>query len=293
MCRSIVAAFPGRALVRQLDRFARHLAFGQPAALRYLLHDVTVAVTGGKIHLAVDAAGILTQGLLDNAHRLDELAPVHRPQKAEAADAVADGDLVGGLLLVLRLHQLLDRQAGLGEPLLNPGERQCQSGALSLQPARKFRNKRAHHRRVRPRHVRDHQNQALRVLLGDLRHLVRPIVGEVSVDPVGGDPGCNAPEILDQRQAQHDGDGPQFAQLQGGDRLVGCDETAETFRIHPPIAVRDRLQRDVIHARKPGRWTVQQARQFPAVTLWQVPSWPCESVLRSDRSCRAAIPRPA
>ena len=91
---------------------------------------MTVAVTGGKIHLAVDAAGILTQGLLDNAHRLDELAPVHRPQETEAADAVAHGDLIGGLLLVLRLHQLLDRQAGLGEPLLDPGERQGQGGPL-------------------------------------------------------------------------------------------------------------------------------------------------------------------
>ena len=62
----------------------------------------------------------------------------------------------------------------------------------------------------------------------------------------------------------------KFAQLQGGDRLVGRDETAETFRIHPAIAVRDRLQRDVVHARKPGRRAVQQARQLPAVTLRQV-----------------------
>ena len=75
----------------------------------------------------------------------------------------------------------------------------------------------------------------------------------------------NAAEILDQRQAQHDGNGPQFAQLQGGDGLVGGDEAAENFRIHPPIAVRDRLQRDVIDARQTGRWAVHQARQFPAV----------------------------
>src|SRR3972149_371397 len=56
MCRSKVAALHGRALVRQLDRLERHFAFGEPAALGYLLHDVTVAITGGKIHLAVDSA---------------------------------------------------------------------------------------------------------------------------------------------------------------------------------------------------------------------------------------------
>ena len=48
--------------------------------------------------------------------------------------------VVGGLLLALPLDQLLDGQTGLGEPLLDPGERQGQGRALSLQPPRKFRN---------------------------------------------------------------------------------------------------------------------------------------------------------
>ena len=114
----------GRALARRSFRTApsranwiacaRHLAFGDAAALRNLLHHVAVAVTGGKIHLAIDVPRVLAQGLLDNAHRLDELAPVHRAQETEAADAVAHRNLIGGLLLVLRPHQLLDRQAGLG-----------------------------------------------------------------------------------------------------------------------------------------------------------------------------------
>ena len=210
MRRTIVAAFPGRTLAGQLDRFACHLAFGQQAFFRYLLHNMTVSIAGGKIHLAVDAILILTQDVLDNAHPLDELSPVHRSQKSEAAYAVAYGNLIGGQLLALRLHQPLDRQAGLGKPLLNPGERQRQSGALPLQPARKFRDKRTHHWRDRPRHIRDCQDQAFRVFLRDLRHLVCPVVGEVSVDPVGGDPGSNASEILDKCQTQHDRDCPQF-----------------------------------------------------------------------------------
>src|SRR3989344_3612701 len=129
MCRAIVAAliavFRGRALVGKLNRLARHPAFGQPAALRYLFHDMSVAVTGWEIHLAVNSARVLTQGPLDVTHRLHERTPVHRVQETEATDAVADGDLISGLYLVLRLHQLLDRQAGLGESLLNPGERHC------------------------------------------------------------------------------------------------------------------------------------------------------------------------
>ena len=78
MCRPVVAVFAGSARVRQLDRLLRNLAFGQRTLLGDLLHDVPIAITGGKIHPGVDAAGIPTKCLLDNAHCLDELAPVHR-----------------------------------------------------------------------------------------------------------------------------------------------------------------------------------------------------------------------
>jgi hypothetical protein len=60
---------------------------------------------------------------------LDEVAPVHRTQQAQAADAVADRHLCGGLRLVLSLHQLLDRLPAFGQMLLDPGQRQGQRGA--------------------------------------------------------------------------------------------------------------------------------------------------------------------
>ena len=256
--------------MRELDRLARHLGFGQCAHPRRSFDDVTIAVAGGEIHLAVDAAGILAQLLLDRAHRLDEFAPVHRLQEAQAADAVADRHLVGRLLLVFRLDRQLDRLARLREQLLDPGQRQRQGGALPLQAAREFRDERTGHRGTRARHVRDHQDQALGVALGDVRHLVGPVVGAVAADPVRGDARADAPEVLDQRQAQHDGNRPQLAQLQCGDGLVGGHEAAETLGIHAPVAVRDRLQRDVVYARKPGRRPGRQARQFPAVAFRQV-----------------------
>ena len=61
-----------------------------------------VAVTCGKTHFAVYVLGIFAQGALDDAHRLDELAPIGRIQEPEAGNAVADGNLVGGLSLVRR-----------------------------------------------------------------------------------------------------------------------------------------------------------------------------------------------
>src|SRR5205823_14279350 len=94
----VVAAFPGAggALVRQLDRLARDLAFGQMAAFRNLLDDVPVSIARCEIHPAIDPARIFAQLRLDDAHRFDKLAPVHRGQEPEAADRVAHRNLDPG-----------------------------------------------------------------------------------------------------------------------------------------------------------------------------------------------------
>src|ERR1039458_4529863 len=175
MLRAIVAALPGRAFPHQLDRCARHLGLGSAAVLGDLLDCVPVTVTRREVHLAVESAWVLTKNLFDGAQGLDKLAPVHSAQDTEAADAVAHRDLIGSLLLVLRLHQLLDGPPGFGKSLLNPGERQGQGGALPLQPARKFRNERAHHRRAPPR--RRFSISARRSMMGSAHSspMLRPV----------------------------------------------------------------------------------------------------------------------
>ena len=75
----------------------------------------------------------------------------------------------------------------------------------------KLGHERTHHGRVVPCHVRGHENEALRIFLGHVRHPIRPRGGTVTLDARDGDPCGDTPEILDKCEAQHDGDGPQFA----------------------------------------------------------------------------------
>src|ERR1700694_1584683 len=110
---------------------------------------MAITASSRKLHRAINALRILAQYLLDNADVLDELAPVDRAQETEASNAVADGNLVRRLLLVLRLHQLFDRQMRFREPLLDPCQCDGQGRTLSLQTARKLRHERASHRRRR------------------------------------------------------------------------------------------------------------------------------------------------
>src|SRR5579864_4251306 len=76
--------------LRQLKRFAGHLAFRGVTPGGDLFNHVPAAVARGKIHFAVDALWVLAQGVLDDAHRLDKLAPISGIQEPEAGDAVAD-----------------------------------------------------------------------------------------------------------------------------------------------------------------------------------------------------------
>ena len=261
-----------RAVVRELDRLARHVAFRQAASFRDLLDDVPVPVAGREIHPAVEPARILPQLVLDDAHRFDELAPVHRPQEAQAADRVADRNLVAGLLLRFRLHQLLDRRSptptsrcsiqvsGKASAALCPCSRRASSATNELTIGG-FERAMSAITRIR--------------LLGSCSAISTIWSAHASarfaVDRAGRNAGADAAKILDERQAQHDGNGPQLPHLERRHRLVGRHEAGKALRVDPAVAVGDRLEREIVDARKPGGRAGRQARKLAAVALGQVP----------------------
>ncbi len=82
----------------------------------------------------------------------------------------------------------------------------------------------------------------------------------------------DAPQVLDQRQAEHDRDRPQLSQRERGNGLVGLHEAPDARHVHPPIDVRDQLEHDVVTARETRRSPVQEPRQLPAVCSGKVPA---------------------
>ena len=88
--------------------------------LRDELDGVPVAVPRGEIHPGIHRSWIPAEGVLDRAQVLDEIAPVHRAEEPEAGDAVADGDLVCGLVPAFQLHQQFNGESMFGQPLFEP-----------------------------------------------------------------------------------------------------------------------------------------------------------------------------
>ena len=92
-----------------------------------LLDRLALPIAAEEVHPSVRAGGIALQDLLDQAHRLDILAPVERRAEAQAGDGVGHRHLVGRLALVLaanrrfrgrllRREVLLDRRTDRRQP---------------------------------------------------------------------------------------------------------------------------------------------------------------------------------
>ena len=80
--------------------------------------DMPVAIARREIHPRIYAGGILGQFRIDQTYGFKKIFPIQGREQTHAGDDVADGDLRGGLALVLFLHDLLDRLAFFDEVFL-------------------------------------------------------------------------------------------------------------------------------------------------------------------------------
>src|SRR6476660_6634561 len=103
---------------------------------------MAITIAGRKIHLAVNVSRARTQSFLDQTQGLHELLPVHGAQETKTGNTVADGNLVGSLILALQMDKLFDGQPLFNEPLFEPTAREMQHRALSRQTLTKFRHER-------------------------------------------------------------------------------------------------------------------------------------------------------
>ena len=147
---------------------------------------------------------------------------------------------------------LLDRQAGLGEPLLDPGQRRRCKGS-ALQAARQLGDSAVGgvDRASRRSRARGFRSRSTMRVIWSAQYAATLL-------PARGAASCAA-QVLDQRQAQHDRNRPE-SPSQRRHHLVGRDEAAEAFRVDLAVAVRDDFERDVMRAAACGAAGAQAAR---------------------------------
>ncbi len=132
-----------------------------------------------------------------------------------------------------------------------------QHRTLSRQALTEFRHERTGQGKIGLRHVGHHDDEVRRVFLRHILQTIDPHGRKIAIRSGDSQQGGDALEIFNQPQAQHDGNGPQLAQLQGIHRLVSGDEGAERTRINLRILMRDQFEHDIVNARQSGRRAIQ------------------------------------
>ncbi len=257
---------------REVVRQRGDVRFHQLRFTRELFDDVTIHIARREIDVRIDMSRILAEQALDDADRFDERLPVERIEQTQAADAVADGNLIRGLFALCALHELVAGEARFGQALVDPRHGQRERIAERLQPPRELRDERARHRRLLARHIGGDEDQPGGIPACDVDHRIGPSNRDVAIGAIGADAVRNAAEVLDQREAQHDRNRPEFTQRERTDLLIGGHETAQRILVEAAVAVGDRLQGDVVDARKAGRQSFREHRQLPAVAARQMPA---------------------
>jgi hypothetical protein len=112
-----------------LHRRPRDLDLGAPRAAGEPLDRAPAGVARRELLPHVGPGRVLAEYRLDDAERFKERLPVENVQQPQTRDAVADGDLIGGLFAMNAAEQLRRRQALASEPLAQPCRRPGAGGA--------------------------------------------------------------------------------------------------------------------------------------------------------------------
>ncbi len=241
------------------------IKFGAGRAAGELLDRAAVEVARREIHRGEGAAGV--QPVVDQADALEELRPVDVGDQPHAGDDVAHGDIRGAQPLLSVLHHAVDRRALMVQPLLQPAERRRRSRILVAQPLHQLRGEDF---RQRLRGAGQDVGVERGAGFAQGQKPVSQRVGLVPQVAPSGDLVGQPTQILDEDDAQRDGNGPQFADRQRLDTLIGDDEAAQDLRVEVTVGVGDERPGQPEHPRIAGKRSVCQFRQLAIIAGRQI-----------------------
>ena len=184
----------------------------------------------------------------------------------------ADRQLPRGLALVLDAQHLVRRVALAFERALQRVPRRRGRRRLIAQPVQQLDDERRRQTAARCGLVAQHLvdgDDALGLARAGVQ-LDAPRARAIAAAARRHDIGREPAQLFDERQAQHDRDGPDFADGQRRGPLVGGGEVDERLEIEPARGVRDELAREGVDARIAGERSVGQLGQLEVVLARKV-----------------------
>jgi hypothetical protein len=262
VARPFVVRIPLLGLDRAFDGPERDAHLGLPAGLGELLDDLTVAVPRGEVHPLVDARGVAVEDLLDLADALEVESPVQGRAEPQAGDRVPDGRQGGGLLLVLRADGVLGREIVEQEPIVHEPAELGGVGAVLAEVAEEL-----HDVGGRGFGGKLREDAPLLPLVPRGEELVGGHAGGSRLEDVFGDPA----EVLEEGDPEHAGPGPELADGERREGLVGDHEAGQPVEVEVAVAVADELEGHDVDAGRSFELARGQLGQLEVVGPRQVP----------------------
>ena len=261
----------------QGNRAPGNIGLQNVAATRQFLDRLAITVAAAEVLAGVNTCRILTQHVIDQADLLEEYVPVQCRQHAQAGDAIAHADLVPGLALRFAPEHLIGVGAVTAQVALQPVDTGLAQEIVIAQQVVQVQ-----HEGIARTHIGCHVKERADFLFGQSARR-KPVVlfdqvldlaqkrcGFLAILPGPEDVVCQAAQVLHQGQAEHDGNGPEFADGQRRDGLVGLDEAQDVVLIQAAVGVGDQRQAQGIDAGIASQGPQRQLRQLSIIALGQI-----------------------
>ncbi len=253
-------------LPRHVHRCPGHVDLAPIRATGKVLDRVAVAIPRGEVHGPERAPGAERQ--VDQADALHELRPVEPGDQAHARDDVPDRDVHRGLALVLQPDRLFSRRSLRRQKALEQAEcRRC-GWVLVAKPLEELDLARG--RQGRAGQLPELGGRGLGGRLAEPQQAVRQVVCALAGFAAADDLLGQASEVLDQQDAQADGDRPELSERQRLHPLVRHHQATQALRIESTVGVRDVCPRETEDPRISLEGAVDELWQLAVVVRGQV-----------------------
>ena len=251
---------------RGCDGAVRDIQLRPPRMAREFLDGAAVEIARCEIHAPEGAARC--QHLVHEAHTLDHLIPVEIGDEAQAGDDVAHTEIGSTLGPMEILHEAIDRRTARGQAFIQPGESGYHRRGLVAQPMDELNGEGIGQRAGLE--LREGQMQWLTGLAVGAQKAFGHAICFLLRGAIGNDLLREAPEVLDQHDAQCDRNSPELPQRERLELLIGMDEEAEILWVEAAVGVRHEGPRHAEDARISGEGPVGQLGELTIIPWWKI-----------------------
>ena len=224
-----------------------------------------IGVAGGEIHRAEIARFL--QARVDRADIFEEIGPVEFRDDPHRGDDVAHGDIGGALPVQHPRDDILDGRILTAEAIFEPAMQRRFRRIEATQAAGHLRRKDFIQR---PAVMRRHSQMQRRGRPACAREAVDQRIGHAALVLRLDDLHGKAAHVFHQHDAQGDGNGPDLADLQRDDPLIGLNEAAQDGACDQAVGMGDIGPGEAKNARVSGEMAFGQLGKLAVIAGRQI-----------------------